>query len=201
VGEDCELHAGVSIREDVTLGRRVIVQNGAVVGSDGYGFARRADGSHEKIPQVGRVVVEDDVEIGANATVDRPAVGETRIGAGTKIDNLVQVAHGVKIGRDVLLAAQVGIAGSTILEDRVIMAGQSGATGHVRLGAGAIVGAKSAVTKDIAAGEHVAGVPAVDVAEWREAAVLVRRLPEMRRALAAMEARLATLESELKRQG
>ena len=198
IGEDCELHAGVSIREDVALGRRVIVQNGAVVGSDGYGFARRADGSHEKIPQVGRVVVEDDVEIGANATVDRPAVGETRIGAGTKIDNLVQVAHGVKIGRDVLLAAQVGIAGSTVLEDRVIMAGQSGATGHVRLGAGAIVGAKSAVTKDIGAGEHVAGVPAVDVAEWREAAVLVRRLPEMRRALAAMEARLAALELEFK---
>ena len=201
VGEDCELHARVSIREDVTLGRRVIVQNGAVVGSDGYGFARRADGSHEKIPQVGRVVVEDDVEIGANATIDRPAVGETRIGAGTKIDNLVQVAHGVKIGRDVLLAAQVGIAGSTVLEDRVIMAGQSGATGHVRLGAGAIVGAKSAVTKDVGAGEHVAGVPAVDVAEWREAAVLVRRLPELRRILAAMETRLSSLEAELRRRG
>lgn len=199
LGEDCELHSNVSIRENVTMGDRVIVQNGAVIGSDGYGFARRADGSHEKIPQVGRVMVGDDVEIGANATIDRPAVGETRIGAGTKIDNLVQVAHGVKIGRDVLLAAQVGIAGSTVLEDRVIMAGQSGATGHVRLGAGAIVGAKSAVTKDIGAGEHVAGVPAVDVAEWREAAVLVRRLPELRRALAAMEARLAALELELNR--
>jgi UDP-3-O-[3-hydroxymyristoyl] glucosamine N-acyltransferase len=110
------------------------------------------------------------------------------------------VAHGVKIGRDVLIAAQVGIAGSTILEDRVIMAGQSGATGHVRLGAGAIVGAKSAVTKDIGAGEHVAGVPAVDVAEWREAAVLVRRLPEMRRMLAAMEARLAALEANRQRE-
>jgi UDP-3-O-[3-hydroxymyristoyl] glucosamine N-acyltransferase len=198
MGEDCEIHAGVSIRDDVTLGHRVIIQNGAVVGSDGYGFARRADGSHEKIPQVGRVVVEDDVEIGANATIDRPAVGETRIGAGTKIDNLVQVAHGVRIGRDVLLAAQVGIAGSTVLEDRVIMAGQSGATGHVRLGKGAIVGAKSAVTKDVGAGDHVAGVPAVDVAEWRESAVLVRKLPEMRRLLAAMEARLAALETELR---
>jgi UDP-3-O-[3-hydroxymyristoyl] glucosamine N-acyltransferase len=198
LGEDCEVHARVSIRENVSLGNRVIVQNGAVVGSDGYGFARRADGSHEKIPQVGRVVVEDDVEIGANTTIDRPAVGETRIGAGTKIDNLVQVAHGVRIGRDVLLAAQTGIAGSTVLEDRVIMAGQSGATGHVRLGAGAIVGAKSAVTKDIRAGEHVAGVPAVDVAEWREAAVLLRRLPEMRRALAAIEARLAALEADLR---
>jgi UDP-3-O-[3-hydroxymyristoyl] glucosamine N-acyltransferase len=200
IGEDCVLHARVSIRERVRLGHRVILQDGVVIGSDGFGFARRPDGTHHKIPQIGGLVIEDDVEIGANSAVDRPAVGETRIGAGTKIDNLVQVAHGVKIGRDVLLAAQVGIAGSTILEDRVIMAGQSGATGHVRLGAGAIVGAKSAVTKDIGAGEHVAGVPAVDVAEWREAAVLVRRLPELRRALAAMEARLATLESELKRQ-
>jgi UDP-3-O-[3-hydroxymyristoyl] glucosamine N-acyltransferase len=198
IGEDCLLHARVSIRERVRLGHRVIVQDGAVIGSDGFGFARRPDGTHHKIPQIGGVVIEDDVEIGANAAIDRPAVGETRIGAGTKIDNLVQVAHGVRIGRDVLLAAQTGIAGSTVLEDRVIMAGQSGATGHVRLGAGAIVGAKSAVTKDIRAGEHVAGVPAVDVAEWREAAVLLRRLPEMRRALAAIEARLAALEADLR---
>ena len=184
-----------------SLGRRVIVQNGAVIGSDGYGFARRPDGSHEKIPQVGRVVVEDDVEIGANTTVDRPAVGETRIGAGTKIDNLVQVAHGVKIGRDVLLAAQVGIAGSTDSRRPRHHGGAVWRHGpSCASGAGAIVGGQSAVTKDIAAGEHVAGMPAVDVAEWREAAVLVRRLPEMRRALAAMEARLAALESGLKRQ-
>ncbi len=177
IGEDCELHAqACPFAIDVMIGDRVMLQNGAVIGSDGYGFARRPDGSHEKIPQVGRVVIEDDVEIGANSTIDRPAVGETRIGAGTKIDNLVQVAHGVKIGRDVLLAAQVGIAGSTTLEDGVIMAGQSGATGHVRLGAGAIVSAKSAVTKDVDAGRQVAGVPAGDIAEWRESAVLVRRL-------------------------
>jgi len=198
IGEDCELHSRASIREGVTIGARVIIQNGAVVGSDGYGFARRHDGSHEKIPQVGRVVIEDDVEIGANATIDRPAVGETRIGAGTKIDNLVQIAHGVKVGRNVLLAAQVGIAGSSILDDGVIMAGQSGATGHVRLGAGAKVGAKSAVTKDVGAGEHVAGIPAGDVAEWREATVLIRRLPELRRALAQVEARLSDLETRLK---
>ena len=199
LGDACEVHAHVSIREDVVIGRRVIIQNGAVIGSDGFGFARRQDGSHEKIPQVGRVVIEDDVEIGANAAIDRPAVGETRIGAGTKIDNLVQVAHGVQLGRNVLLAAQSGIAGSTTLGDGVIMAGQSGATGHITLGAGAIVGAKSAVTKDVAAASHVAGVPAVDVAEWREATVLVRRLPELRRAVAALDARLAALESLLSR--
>ena len=191
MGEDCHVHAHAVVREGVTMGSRVILQSGAVVGSDGFGFAQRPDGVHEKIPQVGRVVIEDDVEIGANAAVDRPAVGETRIGAGTKIDNLVQVAHGVRIGRRVLLAAQVGIAGSSVLEDRVVMAGQSGVTGHVRLEAGAIVGAKSAVTKDVGPGEHVAGVPAVDVAEWREATVLIRRLPQLRESLARLEARIA----------
>ena len=114
------------MREACTIGHRVILQNGAVIGSDGYGFARRKDGSHEKIPQVAPVVIEDDVEVGANSTIDRPAIGETRIGAGTKIDNQVQVAHGVKIGRHALLAAQVGIAGSTVLGDGVVMAGQVG---------------------------------------------------------------------------
>ena len=198
LGPDCEIHARASIRAGVTLGARVIVQDGAVVGSDGFGFARRPDGTHRKIPQVGRIVIEDDVEIGAQAAVDRPAVGETRIGQGTKIDNLVQVAHGVHIGRNVLLAAQVGIAGSTVLEDDVIMAGQSGATGHVHLGKGAIVGAKSAVTKNVAAGEHVTGIPAVDVTEWRESVVLIRRLPELRKAVADLEARLDAMESRLK---
>jgi UDP-3-O-[3-hydroxymyristoyl] glucosamine N-acyltransferase len=198
IGDDCEIHSQASVREHVVIGHRVVLQNGAVIGSDGYGFARRPDGSHEKIPQAGRVVIEDDVEVGANSAIDRPAIGETRIGAGSKIDNLVQVAHGVKIGRNVLLAAQVGIAGSTTLEDGVIMAGQSGATGHVRIGAGAIVSAKSGVTKDIDAGQQVAGIPAGDVAEWRESKVLTRRLPEFRRSLADLEARLAALEASIK---
>lgn len=198
VGPDCLLHAHVSIREGVVLGARVIVQDGAVIGTDGFGFAQRPDGTHAKIPQVGRVVVEDDVEIGAQSAVDRPAVGETRIGAGTKIDNLVQIAHGVKIGRDSLLAAQSGVAGSATLGDRVTLAGQSGVTGHVDLGAGVTVSAKSAVTKDIAAGQHVAGVPAVSVEEWRESVVLLRRLPELREAIASLAARLAALEARVK---
>lgn len=197
IGDDSQLHAHVSVREGVSIGARVVLQDGVVIGADGFGFARRPDGSHQKIPQVGGVVIEDDVEIGANSTVDRPAIGETRIGAGTKIDNLVQVAHGVRIGRNVLLAAQVGIAGSTVLEDDVMMAGQSGATGHVRLGRGAIVGAKSAVTKDIQAGAHVSGIPADDAAMWRRAQVLVRRLPEFRRQLTVLSERLAALESRL----
>ncbi|HET9706198.1 MAG TPA: UDP-3-O-(3-hydroxymyristoyl)glucosamine N-acyltransferase, partial [Vicinamibacterales bacterium] len=120
VGPDCILHAHVSVRERCTIGARVIIQNGAVVGSDGYGFAQRPDGSHEKIPQIAPVVIEDDVEIGANTTIDRPAVGETRIKAGTKIDNLVQVGHGVVLGKNVLLAAQVGIAGSTVIGDNSV---------------------------------------------------------------------------------
>ncbi|MFI5177227.1 MAG: UDP-3-O-(3-hydroxymyristoyl)glucosamine N-acyltransferase [Vicinamibacterales bacterium] len=198
LGTDCLIHAHVSIREGVAIGHRVVVQDAAVIGSDGFGFARRPDGTHQKIPQVGRVVVEDDVEIGAHTAIDRPAVGETRIASGTKIDNLVQVAHGVKIGRNALLAAQVGIAGSTTLGDDVMMAGQSGATGHVHLGRGAVVGAKSAVTKDVEAGHHVAGIPAGDAAEWREAAVLVRRLPEFRKILTDLEARLAALEGKVK---
>ncbi|MEO8070930.1 MAG: UDP-3-O-(3-hydroxymyristoyl)glucosamine N-acyltransferase [Acidobacteriota bacterium] len=197
LGADCTIHAHVSIREAVVIGDRVVIQDGAVIGSDGFGFARRRDGTHQKIPQIGRVVIEDDVEIGAQSAVDRPAIGETRIGAGTKVDNLVQVAHGVRIGRNVLLAAQVGIAGSTVLEDDVVMAGQSGATGHVRLGRGAMVSAKSAVTKDVEVGHHVAGVPAADVSEWRESAVLVRRLPELKKTIADLQARLAALEARL----
>ncbi len=196
IGGDCVLHAHVSIREDVVLGDRVVLQDAAVVGSDGFGFARRRDGSHQKIPQVGRVVIEDDVEIGAHTAVDRPALGETRIAAGAKIDNLVQIAHGVRIGRHALLAAQSGVAGSSELADGVTLAGQSGVTGHVRVGRGSVVGAKSVVTKDIEPGRHVTGIPAVDVERWREAVVLLRRLPELREKMLELERRLAALEPE-----
>ncbi|HUP38476.1 MAG TPA: UDP-3-O-(3-hydroxymyristoyl)glucosamine N-acyltransferase, partial [Vicinamibacterales bacterium] len=122
VGDDCIIHSHVAIRERVTLGHRVIIQNGAVIGADGYGFVKRPDGTHQKIPQTAIVVIEDDVEIGANTTIDRPAVGETRIQAGAKIDNLVQIGHGVSVGRNTLLAAQVGIAGSTTIGDDVTLA-------------------------------------------------------------------------------
>lgn len=195
LGQDCVVHAHVSIRERVVIGSRVILQDAAVIGADGYGFAKRADGSHQKIPQVGSVVIEDDVEIGAHTAVDRPAVGETRIAAGAKIDNLVHVAHGVRIGRHALMAAQSGVAGSSELEDAVVVAGQAGVTGHVRVGKGAIVGAKSVVTKDIEPEQHVTGFPAIDVEQWRESAVLLRRLPELRKALLNLETRLAALES------
>lgn len=197
IGDDCVLHAHVSVREHVAIGARVIIQNGAVVGSDGFGFARRDDGSHLKIPQMGRVVIEDDVELGAQTAVDRPAFGETRVGAGTKVDNLVQIAHGVRIGRHALLVAQSGVAGSTTLGDGVIVAGQSGVAGHLDLGRGVMVSAKSMVTKDVADGEHVAGIPATDVAEWRTLIVFMRRLPELRKTVGDLESRLAALEARL----
>jgi UDP-3-O-[3-hydroxymyristoyl] glucosamine N-acyltransferase len=196
VGEDCELHAHVSVREDVVLGARVVVQDGAVVGSDGFGFATDSDGVHHKIPQVGRVVVEDDVEIGANSTIDRPPVGETRIGAGTKIDNLVQVAHGVRLGRGVLLAAQVGIAGSTTIEDGVVLAGQVGVAGHITLGKGVVATAQTGIPNSVAAGSLVSGYPAVDNREWLKTSAVIRKLPDMRRTLAWLEKRVAALEEQ-----
>jgi len=175
VGDDCVLHAHASVRDRVTLGHRVTLQNGAVIGSEGFGFATRADGTHQKIPQVGIVVIGDDVEIGANSTVDRPAIGETRIGSGTKIDNLVHIAHGVKIGRNVRLAALVGIAGSSILEDDVVLAGQVGVINHVRVGRGAQVASKSAVMSDLEGGQTYAGIPAVPIGQWRRWAVSFRK--------------------------
>ena len=197
IGDDCVIHSQASIRERVVIGHRVTLHNGVVVGGDGYGFARQKDGTHFKIPQHGDVVIEDDVEIGANSTVDRPAIGETRIGAGTKIDNLVHVAHGVAIGRRVLLAAQVGIAGSTTIGDDVMMAGQTGVAGHITVGDKAIVGAKSAVLQPVDAGAFVTGSPAFPHAGWRRASAVFRHLPSMKRRLRELEQRMVELEEQL----
>jgi UDP-3-O-[3-hydroxymyristoyl] glucosamine N-acyltransferase len=197
VGDDCMIHSQCAIRDRVTIGHRVILQSGVVVGSDGFGFATDDDGTHVKIPQHADVFIEDDVEIGANATIDRPAVGETRIGAGTKIDNLVHVAHGVAIGKRVLLAAQVGIAGSTVIEDDVMMAGQSGINGHIRIGRGAKVGAKSAVLQSVEAGGFVTGHPAMDHKNWRKASVIFRQLPALKKRVEELEQRIAELEEKL----
>ena len=194
IGDDCVLHAGVSIRERVQIGHRVVVQDGAVIGSDGYGFARTPEGTHYKIPQVGGVVVEDDVEVGANATIDRPAVGETRIGAGTKIDNLVQIAHGVTVGRNVLLAAQVGLAGSTTIEDSVTLAGQVGVAGHITVGKGTIATAQTGIPNSLEPGSFVSGYPAIHNRDWLKASAVFRKLPELRRTIAELERRIAELE-------
>ena len=198
IGSDCVIHARVSIRERVSIGDRVVVQDGAVIGSDGFGFATGPDGGHQKIPQVGGVAIEDDVEVGANATIDRPAVGETRIGAGTKIDNLVQVAHGVTIGRNVLLAAQVGIAGSTTVEDSVTLAGQVGVSGHITIGKGTVATAQSGIPNSVDPGSFISGYPAINNRDWLKSSAVFRKLPELRKSLADLAARLAALEARLK---
>ena len=182
------------MRERVVIGNRVILQNGAVIGSDGYGFVRRPDGTHQKIPQTSSVFIEDDVEIGANTTVDRPAVGETRIKSGAKIDNLVQIAHGVTIGRNTLLAAQVGIAGSTNVGDNVTLAGQVGVAGHVTIGNGVTAVGQSGITNSLPDGAFVSGYPAIDNREWLKASVIFRKLPEWRKRLADLERRILDLE-------
>jgi UDP-3-O-[3-hydroxymyristoyl] glucosamine N-acyltransferase len=196
IGEDCVIHPQASIRERARVGNRVVLQNGAVLGTEGFGFAHRRDGTHEKIPQIGALVVEDDVEIGANSTVDRPALGETRIGAGTKIDNLVQIAHGVRLGRNVLLAAQVGIAGSTIIEDGVTLAGQVGVAGHLTIGKGAIATAQTGIPNSVDAGAFISGYPAIPNRDWLKASAVFRKLPELRRLVADLERRIAELEVE-----
>ncbi len=195
IGPDCVIHAHVSVRERCRLGARVVLQNGVVIGADGFGFARRPDGTHEKIPQTAPVVLEDDVEVGANTTIDRPAVGETRIRAGAKIDNLVQIAHGVVVGARTLLAAQVGIAGSTTIGDDVMFGGQVGVAGHITVGDGVKATGQTGITNSLAPGLFVSGLPAIDNREWRKASVLVGRLPELRRQLLQMERRLAALEA------
>jgi UDP-3-O-[3-hydroxymyristoyl] glucosamine N-acyltransferase len=197
VGDDCRLHARVSIREHVVIGHRVTVLDGAVIGSDGFGFAKQADGTHVKIPQQADVVVEDDVEIGANSTIDRPAIGETRIRAGTKIDNLVHIAHGVTVGYRALLAAQVGIAGSTVIEDEVMLGGQVGVTGHVRIGKGAMASAKTGITGNVEPGTHVSGYPSLPNLEWRKSQVIVRHLPELKKRVEELEQRIVELEEKL----
>jgi UDP-3-O-[3-hydroxymyristoyl] glucosamine N-acyltransferase len=197
IGHGCHLHAGVSIREGCVLGRGVIVQDGAVIGSDGFGFAKREDGSYEKIPQPGIVVIEDDVEVGANSTIDRPAVGETRICAGAKIDNLVQVAHGVRVGRNTLLCAQVGIAGSATIGDDVMLAGQVGVAGHIDIGDRVAATGHSGIYNSVDAGTLVSGYPASPNRDWLKSSAIFRRLPELKKSVTALDARLEALERRL----
>lgn len=194
IGEDCELFPHVSLRERVTLGHRVIVHNGAVIGSDGFGYAKGPDSRYTKIPQVGIVSIEDDVEIGANTTIDRASVGVTKIGAGSKIDNLVQIAHSCTIGRDVILSSQVGLAGSTVLEDRVTLAGQVGVAGHLTIGHDTVLTAQSGVPNSVPAKVLYSGYPAIPNRDWLKASVLFAKLPELRKQLQSLERRLAALE-------
>ena len=195
IGDDCVIHSHVAIRERVILGNRVIIQNGAVIGADGYGFVQRPDGTHQKIPQIATVVLEDDVEIGANTAIDRPAIGETRIQAGAKIDNLVQIGHGVTVGRNTLLAAQVGIAGSTTIGDNVTLAGQVGVAGHVTIGKGSSAAGQSGITNSVPERMFVSGYPAIENREWLKSSAIFRKLPELRKRIADLARRIAELEA------
>ena len=196
LGADCRLHSGVVVREGCELGDRVSLQPGVVIGGDGFGYVGDG-GRHHKIPQVGRVVIEDDVEIGANTAIDRGAMDDTVIGAGSKIDDLVMVAHGVRLGRGALLAAQTGIAGSTRVGEFSTFAGQSGVAGHLTLGDKTVVAAKSAALSDFPMGGIVAGIPAVDHRQWKRAQVAFRKLPELRKEVGDLRRLLADLERRL----
>jgi len=196
IGRDCRIYPQVTLRDGVVLGDRVTIHSGAVIGADGFGYAR--DGHrHIKIPQVGRVVIEDDVEIGANTAIDRATLGETRIGRGTKIDNLVQIGHNVRVGEDTVIVAQVGISGSTRIGSRVTLAGQVGIVDHVEIGDDATVGAQSGVSKDIPSGCIVLGSPAILHGEFKRHVAATARLPLLKKALQALEERLAALEARL----
>jgi UDP-3-O-[3-hydroxymyristoyl] glucosamine N-acyltransferase len=194
IGDEFTAHAGVVVREEVVIGDRVTVHAGAVVGSDGFGFVPRAEG-HRKIPQVGTVVVEDDVEIGANATVDRATLGATVIGRGTKIDNLVMIGHNCRTGPGCLLAAQVGLAGGTRLGAGVMLGGQVGASGHLSIGDGAQVAAQSGIHGDVPAGAVYGGYPAVQIRGWRRVTSSLPRLPALLRRVRRVERALG-LEAE-----
>ena len=190
VGEDCLLHSGVHVRERCRLGHRVVLQNGAVIGADGFGFARDAEGRYEKIPQVGVVVIEDDVEIGALSAVDRAALSETRIGRGTKIDNLVQVGHSVQIGNDSIVCSQVGIAGSSKVGHHVTLAGQVGVADHIHIGDRVIATAQTGVGSNVEDGAVVSGSPAVGHVTWLRASALFAKLPDLLRRVRDLERRV-----------
>jgi len=189
------------VREFCRIGHRVTLQNGAVVGGDGFGFAKRADGTHYKIVQSGITVIEDDVEIQCLSAVDRATVGETRVKRGAKIDNLVQIGHACVVGEDNIVCAQVGLAGSSVLERNVLLAGQAGVSGHLTIHRDAVVYAQAGVGGDVEAGAVVAGSPAFDARQWRRAVTAFPSLPEMLKRMRELERRIELLEQKIRSQG
>jgi len=202
LGDDVVVHSNAVLYEEVIVGNRVILHAGAVIGSDGFGY-RTVDGRHERIPHFGTVRIEDDVEVGANTTIDRAMVDETVIGQGTKLDNLVMIGHNCEIGRHNLFVSQVGLAGSVTTGDYVVCAGQVGIADHVHLGRGSVLGAKAGVHKDIPEGKRYIGIPAVPEADCYRSIMATQKLPEMKQQLRKLERQVADLEAlavELRKQ-
>jgi UDP-3-O-[3-hydroxymyristoyl] glucosamine N-acyltransferase len=196
VGDDFFAHSHACVREGCRIGNRVLLQNGVVVGSDGFGFAREVNGRWYKMRQAGITIIEDDVEIQAHSAIDRATIGETHIGRGTKIDNLVQVGHACKVGEDALLCGQVGLAGTTRVGNKCMLAGQVGAAGHLTIGDGAILTAQSGVPTDVPPGAIYSGYPAMDNLAWRKSVAVFNRLPELQRELRELRAEVETLRGK-----
>ncbi|PIQ82404.1 MAG: UDP-3-O-(3-hydroxymyristoyl)glucosamine N-acyltransferase [Candidatus Omnitrophica bacterium CG11_big_fil_rev_8_21_14_0_20_64_10] len=199
IGNDCLIYPGVVVREKITLGHRVTVHAGTVIGSDGFGFAT-VQGVHHKIPQIGTVVVEDDVEIGANVTIDRARFGKTVIGKGTKIDNLVQIAHNVVTGVGCILVAQAGVSGSTVLGNHVVLAGQCGVVGHISVGDNVMAGAQSGISKSVPANSQIWGTPAKPLARAKRVNAALQGLPDLLKTVEGMRKRIEELERRLDEQ-
>jgi UDP-3-O-[3-hydroxymyristoyl] glucosamine N-acyltransferase len=195
IGEGSILHSGVSIRENCKVGRNCIVHNNTTIGSDGFGYAKDEDKGWLKIPQVGRVILEDDVEIGANTAIDCASVGETRIKRGAKIDNLVQIGHSCTVEEDALICSQTGLAGSSVIGKRVILAGQVGIAGHLKVGDDAVITAKSATSHDVEPGKIISGIPGFDNKEWLRSTAAYRRLGELSKTIRDLASRIALLET------
>jgi UDP-3-O-[3-hydroxymyristoyl] glucosamine N-acyltransferase len=196
IGDRFEAHSHAVVREYCEIGDRVLLQNGVVVGSDGFGFARQDDGFHYKIVQSGKVVVEDDVEIQAHTCIDRAAVGETRIGRGTKIDNLVQIGHAVQVGEKNILCARVGIAGSTSLGDNCVLAGQVGLINHLTIGDNVLMTAQTGVAQDVATGQKISGSPAIENRLWLRSSTVFARLPELERTVRELKQKIEGKEEK-----
>lgn len=198
IGARTLLHSGCVVRERVVIGRNCVIQNNAVIGSDGFGYAKQASGEWYRIIQVGTVIIEDDVEVGACTTIDRATLGETRIQRGTKIDNQVQVGHGCVVGPDNLLCAQVGLAGSTKTGTGVVLTGQVGAAGHLTIGDGAVATPQTGIANSVEAGKIISGAPAIDHKNWLKSSAVFSKLPDIQKTVRKLEARVAALENGLK---
>ena len=193
IGENSIIHPGVKVYHDCVIGKNVVIHAGTVIGSDGFGFAPQADGTFKKVPQIGNVIIEDGVEIGANATIDRATIGSTLIKSGAKLDNLLQIAHNVEVGNNTVIAAQSGVSGSTKIGNNVMIGGQAGIVGHITIGDGAKINAQSGVSKSLEPGKAVTGSPAFEYTAALRSQATSRKLPELEKRIKELEKQIAAL--------